>query len=52
MRLVRLVACQIGGAYVEYKISGFHYCDVIMGTRASQITSLTIVYSIGYSRRR
>ena len=26
-----------------------HYCDVIMGTMASQITSLTIVYSIVYS---
>ena len=27
----------------------FHYCDVIMGTVASQITSLTIVYSTVYS---
>ena len=27
----------------------FHYCDVIMGTVASQITSITIVYSIVYS---
>ena len=26
-----------------------HYCDVIMGTIASQITSLTIVYSTVYS---
>ena len=26
-----------------------HYCDVIMGAMASQITSLTIVYSIVYS---
>ena len=26
-----------------------HYCDVIMGTVASQITSLTIVYSTVYS---
>ena len=26
----------------------FHYCDVIMGTMASQITSLTIVYSSVY----
>ena len=26
-----------------------HYCDVIMGTMASQITSLTIVYSTVYS---
>ena len=28
---------------------GFHYNDVIMTTMASQITSLTIVYSIVYS---
>ena len=28
---------------------GFHYCDVIMGVVASQITSLAIVYSIVYS---
>ena len=27
----------------------FHYCDIIMGSIASQITSLTIVYSIVYS---
>ena len=27
----------------------FHYCDVIMGMMASQITSLTIVYSIVHS---
>ena len=26
-----------------------HYCDVIMGAVASQITSLTIVYSSGHS---
>ena len=26
-----------------------HYCDVIMGAVASQITSLTIVYSTVYS---
>ena len=30
----------------------FHYNDVIMGAMASQITSLTIVYSTVYSRRR
>ena len=29
--------------------SRYHYTDVIMGTMASQITSLTIVYSIVYS---
>ena len=27
----------------------YHYSDVIMGAKASQITSLTIVYSIVYS---
>ena len=27
----------------------FHYCDGIMGTMASQITSLTVVYSTVYS---
>ena len=32
--------------YVRY---GFHYCDVIMGAAASQITSHTIVYSTVYS---
>ena len=26
-----------------------HYNDIIMGSMASQITSLTIVYSVGYS---
>ena len=30
-------------------ISIIHYTDVIMGTIASQITSLTVVYSIVYS---
>ena len=30
-------------------ISGTHYCEVIMGAIASQITNLTIVYSIVYS---
>ena len=32
-----------------FHISVFHYGDVIMGAIASQITSLTIVYSIVYS---
>ena len=27
----------------------FHYCDVIMGTMASQITTITIIYSTVYS---
>ena len=30
-------------------IHGIHYCDVIMGAMASQITSLTIVYWTVYS---
>ena len=33
-------------------IAVFHYNDVIMGTMASQISSLTIVYSTVYSRPR
>ena len=36
----------IPGSPIE---SQWHYTDVIMGTRASQITSLTIVYSTVYS---
>ena len=32
-----------------WKKTGFHYCDVIMGAVASQITSITIVYSTVYS---
>ena len=31
------------------RVTSFHYTDVIMGTMASQITSLTIVYSTVYS---
>ena len=31
------------------RVRGMHYNDVIMGTIASQITSLTIVYSTVYS---
>ena len=33
----------------DNKITSKHYCDVIMGGVASQITSLTIVYSSVYS---
>ena len=33
-------------------VFSFHYNDVIMRAMASQITSLTIVYSTVYSRRR
>ena len=35
--------------YCAYSILRNHYSDVIMGTAASQITSLTIVYSNVYS---
>ena len=35
----------------KYALS-WHYNNVIMNAMASQITSLTIVYSTGYSRRR
>ena len=35
--------------HVIYKIHDVHYGDVTMGAIASQITSLTIVYSIVYS---
>ena len=34
---------------IAYLLIGTHYIDVIMGTIASQITSLTIVYSTVYS---
>ena len=43
----KLVAVCLCGQKVGY--TGFHYSDVIMSTIASQITSLTIVYSIVYS---
>ena len=36
-------------SYLTKWKSGLHYNDVIMGVIASQITSLTIVYSIVYS---
>ena len=39
---------QLESLQLSYKCI-FHYNDVIMGTIASQITSLTIVYSIVYS---
>ena len=34
---------------LDCRFASTHYCDVIMGTMASQITSLTIVYSTVYS---
>ena len=41
-------ACNIPATTSERLIKP-HYSDVIMGARASQITSLIIVYSTGYS---
>ena len=35
--------------WFDWELSRFHYCDVIMGVIVSQITSLTIVYSIVHS---
>ena len=32
----------------SHESTGIHYCDVIMGAIASQITSLTVVYSTVY----
>ena len=46
---------ELGGLWLEYVdvVGGvwrwFHYCGVIMGAMASQITSLTIVYSTVHS---
>ena len=37
------------GPAVRVKLGSKHYCDVIMGAMASQITSLAIVYSTFYS---
>ena len=37
------------GAYPSLYVTISHYADVIMTTMASQITSLTVVYSIVYS---
>ena len=43
--MLRICASEIGH---KFEI-GHHYDDVIMTTLASQITSLTVVYSITYS---
>ena len=44
--LLSLFNTSRSGSGMEYSL---HYCDVIMGANASQITSLTIVYSTVYS---
>ena len=41
-----VIASSMPGSFI---LDNFHYDDVIMGAMASQITSLTIVYSIVYS---
>ena len=38
-----------GRVYEKFDLSRIHYVDVMMGAIASQITSLTIVYSTFYS---
>ena len=45
------IICWVKGMLLPTEMSSIpmHYSDVIMGTIASQITSLTIVYSIVYS---
>ena len=43
------IACRTSFIFPSYDFTVAHYGDVIMGTIASQITSLIIVYSIVYS---
>ena len=55
--LRRYLACVIkagtlGCVFIDTKTRSSHYSDVMMRAMASQITSLTIVYSAIYSRRR
>ena len=38
--------------YTQFKLHYYHYNDLTMSVMASQITSLTIVYSTVYLRRR
>ena len=46
---VYITMTPVGSGSVGYVVEGKHYNDVIMSTMASQITSLTIVYSTVYS---
>ena len=48
MELVHCKICELG-QFSMRSLSTHHYCDVIMGTVASQITSLMIVYTTVYS---
>ena len=43
------IPCELNWLKMNRLLSDIHYNDVIMGTIASQITSLTIVYSMVYS---
>ena len=45
----RLISTRFSAFPYQLTINWKHYCDVIMGLVASQITSLTIVYSTIYS---
>ena len=49
MRLVYLMYIRYSQWYFHCEFCVYHYNDVIMSTMASQITSLTIVYSAVYS---
>ena len=44
-----IISLTAGRCGYNPKLAIFHYCDVIMGAVASQITSLTIVYWTVYS---
>ena len=46
---VKITDPQSTAIHLGHRFWHFHYCDVIMGSVASQITSLTIVYSPVYS---
>ena len=48
LNVIMLVTSSISNHPMENSDSA-HYCDVLMGVMASQITSLTIVYPIVYS---
>ena len=43
------IPCELNWLKMNRLLSGIHNNDVMMGTIASQITSLTIVYSMVYS---
>ena len=49
IQVVRTKFLQLICSYIVRLFQCSHYCDVIMGMAASQITSLTIVYSTVYS---